>query len=139
RVDQARRDWIDTRARLTHLRDLTDALGMTTGPGAPAAVLDLPEPIGEGSRDLAAARLAALRTAFPPGTYPDDAYPEWVVSGFPDPVRQAVEARLRNVFDTGVRHVRRLVAAAFGSTPETLDRWRGVADGLFQEPAIKSW
>ena len=139
RVDQARRDWADTRDRLTHLRDLTDALGMTVGPGTPAPVLDLPEPTADGSRDLAAARLAALRVAFPPAVYPDDTYPEWAAKGFPDPVRQAVEARLRNVFDTGTRHVRRMTAAAFGSTPEAPDRWQGLADGLLQEPALKAW
>ncbi len=140
RVEQARQDWLATRDKLRHLRDLTDAVGLTTTPGTSAAVLDLPEPSpgSAGSKELAAARLAALRAAFPPPAYPSDEYPEWAPANFPDPVRRAVETRLRSIFDTGVRHVRRLVAAA-APAPESADGWRRVADTLLQEDALKAW
>jgi hypothetical protein len=140
RVGQARQDWVVTRDRLRHLRDLTDALGLTTGPGTPSAILDLPEPLPDatGSRDLAAARLGALRAAFPPPTYPSDEYPEWAAANFPDPVRQVLERRLRAVFDTGVRHARRLIGAA-APDPEAYEGWRRVADTLLQEPAMLAW
>jgi hypothetical protein len=133
-VEQARHDWQDTRDRLRHLRDLTDATGLTAG-GA-TAVLDLPEPVGDGARDLAVQRLAALRVAFP---YPNDAYPEWDVNNFPDPVRQAVGIRLRSIFDTGVRHVRRLILAAHGSAPESVENWRRLAGTVLEEPEMKAW
>jgi hypothetical protein len=140
RVEQARQDWQATSSRLRHLRDLTDAIGLTTGPGSRDPVLDLPEPGPElaGSKDLAAARLAALRAAFPPPAYPSDEYPEWAVTNFPDPVRKAIDVRLRSIFDTGVRHVRRLIGRA-APVPETAEGWRKVADTLLQEPALKAW
>ena len=87
RMEQARQDWQATRDRLRHLRDLTDAIGLTTGPGSREAVLDLPEPLPDltGSKELAAARLAGLRSAFPPPAYPSDEYPEWAVAALPRP------------------------------------------------------
>lgn len=140
RVVQARQDWQATRDRLRHLRDLTDAIGLTTGPGSREAVLDLPEPLPDltGSKELAAARLAGLRSAYPPPAYPSDEYPEWAVADFPDPVRRAVEVRLRSIFDTGVRHVRRLIAQVAPNL-ETAEGWRTIADTLLQEPAMKAW
>jgi hypothetical protein len=140
RVEQARQDWLATRDKLRHLRDLTDAIGLTTAPGSPAAVLDLPElPSGTaGSKELATARLAALRSAFPPPAYPSGEYTEWAAANFPDPVRRAVEVRLRSIFDTGVRHVRRLVAVA-APAPESAGGWRRVADTLLQEEGLKAW
>jgi hypothetical protein len=140
RMEQARQDWQAARDRLRHLRDLTDAIGLTTGPGSREAVLDLPEPLPglTGSKELAAARLAGLRSAYPPPAYPSDEYPEWAVANFPDPVRKAVEVRLRSIFDTGVRHVRRLIGRA-APTPEAAEGWRQVADTLLQDPALKAW
>jgi hypothetical protein len=141
RVEQARRDWIDTRDRLRHLRDFTDALGLTSGPGTRPPVLDLPEPPpdGSGSKQLAAARLSALRAAYPASEYPDADYPQWDATNFPDPVRKALDTRLRLIFETGVRHVRRLIGAALGTGPETLADWRRVADALLQQEELKAW
>jgi hypothetical protein len=140
RVEQARQDWQATGERLRHLRDLTDAIGLTTGPGSREAVLDLPEPLPAltNSKGLAAARLAGLRTAYPLPAYPSDEYPEWAVAHFPDPVRKAVALRLQSIFETGVRHVRRLIGQA-APTPETAEGWRKVADTLLQDPELKAW
>ena len=55
-VYHARRYWEDTRDRVTHLRDLADALGATTAPDRPPAVLVLPEPDGVDSAALPGAR-----------------------------------------------------------------------------------
>ncbi len=122
RVALARRDWDDTRGRLRCLADLTDALGLTPG----AAPLDLPEPPGVGSRDLATARLAALRAALPPRLVNEPSlakatFPEWFEHAYPDTVRRAVEVRLANVRETALRHLRGMIAQdAPGETPQGL-------------------
>jgi hypothetical protein len=54
-------------------------------------------------------------------------------------VRKALDTRLRLIFETGVRHVRRLIGASLGTGPETLTDWRRVADGLLQEEELKAW
>ena len=128
RVALARRDWDDTRSRLRCLADLTDALGVTTPADAPAAALDLTEPAGGGSRELAAARLAALATAFPPRLVNEASlaratFPEWFDHTYPDTARRTVEVRLGNVRETALRHLRRVVAQdAPGGTPVELRR-----------------
>ncbi len=120
RVALARRDWDDTRGRLRCLADLTDALGLTA-----TGALDLPEPAA-GSRDLALARIAALRTAFPPRMVNDPSlakatFPEWFEHTYPDTARRAVEVRLANVRGTALQHLKALVAQdAPGGTPEAL-------------------
>ncbi len=131
RVSLAKRDWDDTRARLRGLADLTDALGLTAGPDA----LDLPEPAagGVGTRDLAATRLAAVRTAFPPRLVNEPSlakatFPEWFEHTYPDTVRRAVEARLASVRETALRHLRLTIAQDAAETP----------DGLRQLLAAKS-
>ena len=107
RVNIARRDWEDTRDRLRCLRDLTDAIGLTTGPGTPAPVLDLPEPTpdGIGSQELASVRLAALLASFPSRakegvatSLAKSCFPEWLESGYPDLRRFALLAERSTVF-----------------------------------------
>ena len=121
RVALARRDWDDTRGRLRCLTDLTDALGLTA-----AGVLDLPEPAAGGSRELATARLAALRTAFPPRLVNEPSlakatFPEWLEHTYPDAVRRAAEVRLASVRETALRHLKAMIAQdAPGQTPEAL-------------------
>lgn len=132
RLDLARRDWDDTRDRLTTLRNLTDAVGLTSGPGTPPAVLDLPEPTADpaASFALGSARLRELAAAYPE-------HPAWAAATFPDPVRRWLDPRLRAAFDTGGRHVRRLILDRLPA-----DRpadWRALADGLLTEPALKDW
>jgi hypothetical protein len=136
RVERARRDWQDAGSRLSGLRDLSDALGLTTGPGTPPPVLDLPEPTADGSssKELAAARLAALRQHYPP-----DDRPDWELPNFPDPVRGLMANRLGIAADTGVRHVRRLVAAAVGPTADSPDGWAALAGELLREPELVAW
>lgn len=133
RVERAKRDWQDTGGRLKALRDLCDALGLTTGPNTPPPVLDLPEPAADGSKELAAARLTALRQH-----YPSESYAEWELTNFPDPVRGVLANRLAAVSETGTRHVRRLVAGAVGSGAEWIV-WSALADGLLQEPGVVAW
>lgn len=136
RVLVARRDWEDSRDRLRHLRQLTAVLGITSGPGSPPAVLDLPEPTSVAdSLGLASARLKALADAFPGANL---AHPEWVAVNFPDPVRSWLEPRLRAVFDTGVRHVQSVIRDRLGATADR-DAWRKLADGLLQEPPLRDW
>ncbi|OWK40908.1 hypothetical protein FRUB_04800 [Fimbriiglobus ruber] len=137
RVVRSATDWADARDRLTHLRDLADALGLIAGPGAPFAVLELPEPTpdGNGSRELAAARLAALRVAFPPPAYPGDDYPEWVTDAFPDPVRKLLDTRLAGTFDVGARHARVVVAQLLNGAE---DRTRA-ADQIARDDGLKAW
>jgi hypothetical protein len=139
RVQAAERDWHDTREKLIHLRDLCDATGLTSGPGTPAAVLDIPEPTVDGasSKELATARLAGLRLHFPGEAYPDNSYPEWGIQHFPDAVRRALLVRISNIRDTGLRHVRRLILQQLGT--ESAEAWRAVANGLLQEESLRSW
>lgn len=136
RVLVARRDWEDARDRLQNLRSLTSVLGLTTGPQTPPAILDLPEP-GDtvDSRTLASVRLQELEAAFP-GTNPS--HPEWVAAGFPDPVRNWLEPRLRATLETGVRHVHRLIRAKVGEN-DTAAVWRTLPESLLQEPAMRDW
>jgi len=136
RVDQARSDWESTRERLVHLRDLCAALGMTPGPGVPAAVLDLPEPNadGGGSRGLAEERTKQLADLYQRRL--ENAY-EWEAARFPDPVRGEVQKRLRRSYDTGVRHVRGLILNRLNRA-DTRPAWLEVA-GWADEPEIRSW
>ena len=148
RVSVARRDWEDTRDRLRCLRDLTDAVGLTTGPGTPAPVLDLPEPTpdGIGSQELASARLAALLATFPVRTKEGVAtslakscFPEWLESGYPDAVRQAVDLRLRSILETARRHVRRIILAQLGGNAESREGWKRLGNELLTPPLMRDW
>ena len=139
RVSLAKRDWDDTRARLRCLSDLTDVLGLTAGPDA----LDLPEPAagGVGTRELAAARLAALRTALPPRLVNEPSlakatFPEWFEHTYPDTARRAVEARLANVRETALRHLRLMIAQDAAETPDAL---RQLLAPTPRPPAYAEW
>lgn len=132
RLDLARRDWDETRDRLTNLRSFADALGLTTGPGTPPAVLELPEPTGDTAVSLAlgTARLRELSTAYP-------SFKTWATANFPDPARRWLDPRLRAAFDTGSRHVRRAILERLpADKPED---WVKLANGLLAEPAMKDW
>ena len=135
RIDLARRDWIDTRDRLLALRNLADLLGLTTGPGTPSAILDLPEPVNDAdSLALAGNRLRELSAAFPDKPLK---HPEWQVDNFPDPARRWLEPRLRSVFDTGVRHVRQLLTSRLAA--DRTEDWRKLADGFLQQEPARDW
>ncbi len=132
RLDLARRDWDETRDRLLQLRSLADTLGLTTGPGTPPAVLELPEPTGDTAVSLA---LGADRIRALSGSYPD--FKTWATANFPDPARRWLDPRLRAAFDTGSRHVRRVILDRLpADKPED---WTKLADGLLAEPALKDW
>jgi hypothetical protein len=129
-VYQVRRYWEQTRDKLAHLRNLADAVGATTAPDRPPAVLVLPEPDGNDSVTLAGARLAALRRTYP---RPSDGYDEWELQHFRDPARSELAARLAKSFDAGARHVRKLL------NPEnSVAGWKAAAARL-DEPAFRDW
>lgn len=132
RVDQARKSWEAVRDRLTHLRDLGDALGLTAGPDRPEAVFVLPEPGPMvDSTKLPGARLAALLRGYPRET---EDYREWELGNFRDPTMPGELAdRLDRSFRTGARHVQALLRARMGTEPEQQDTpewWRTTADAL---------
>jgi len=145
RVVTAGRDLADTRARLEGLRDITDAVGLTTGPNTPGPVLDLPEPVAGavGSAELATGTLAGLRLSYPAkapaGTPAATHFPEWLAHTYPDVPRQAVEARLRSIRDTAARHVRRLLRVRLGDGPETPAAWRALAVDPLATSALEQW
>ncbi len=93
RVAAARRDWDDTAARLTTLRDVCDAVGLTA-----AGPLVFPDPV---PKDLAARLLPTLPA--------DD---HWRADRFPEPVRGVVAGRLLAASDAGVRGVKRFAPAS---------------------------
>lgn len=132
RVDQARRNWELIRDRLTHLRDLGDALGLTAGADRPEAVFVLPEPgPSVDSTRLPGARLTALLRQYPRES---EDYSEWELRNFRDPTLPSELAdRLERSLRTGTRHVQRLLRARMGSDVEqkdTPDWWRTTADAL---------
>jgi hypothetical protein len=139
RVYQARQDWGFGRDRLTNLRDLADALGLTGGPNRPEPVLDLPEPgPGVESNTLAGVRWAALRRQFPGQP---DAYPEWDLRNFPEPGRTELARRVQRSFANGVGHAQRLIVSRMGPNPAAKDNsagWREVA-AFLGEPVFREW
>jgi hypothetical protein len=149
RVYQARRDWEFNRARLVHLRDLADAVGLTPQAEAPRALV-IPEPgPAIDSATLPGMRLNELRVHYPrpSAEYPaldgEDAagprYPEWELRNFPDPVRGLLAGRLRESIRNGVRHAHALILARLGTPPaDTPEGWQRVAAAL-DEPAFRDW
>ena len=137
RVYQSRRDWEQTRDRLTHLRDLADALDLTSGPDRPQAVLVLPEPgPGVDSAKLPAQRLAALLRTFPNESAD---FNEWELRNFPDTT--TLKEHLDQSFKTGARHVQSLLRAKIGpdaAQKDNPDGWRAVAE-LLGDPAFADW
>jgi hypothetical protein len=129
-VYHARRYWEQTRDRLGHLRDLSDALGATAAPNRPPAVLVLPEPDGTNSATLPNTRWTALLRTYPRQS---DGYPEWEVRNFPDPARSDLAGRLKRSFETGVRHVHQLMRVQ-----DTKEGWKALSATL-NEPAYRDW
>ncbi len=131
RVYEARKDWETTHDRLTHLRDLADALGLTAGPDRPEPVLVLPEPgPGINSVSLPSARWTALLRNF---NSTSDDFHEWNLRDFLDPGRSILAARLDQCFRTGVRHVQALILARLGpdvTQKDTPESWRMFANVL---------
>jgi hypothetical protein len=131
RVYNARKEWDVNRDRLAHLRDLGDALGLTSGGERPPAVLVLPEPgPGVDSATLPASRWAALFRSYPRES---EDFREWNVQNFPDPIRSLLSERLERSFRTGVRHVHALILAKMGSAIASKDTpawWRELAQNV---------
>jgi hypothetical protein len=131
RVYHSRREWDNTRQRLTHLRDLADALGLTAGPERPESVLVLPEPgPGVDSAALPSARWTALLRGF---DRVSDDYREWQLENFWDPGRSALDLQLRHSFEAGARHVKGLLRARLGPNAEqkdTPEAWKELAAAL---------
>lgn len=131
RIDLARREWADARGRLLHLRDLCDAVGLTTGPGTPPAVLDLPE---GAPLDAATLRLRDLAAFFPAA---DPQRPEWSTANFPDPARRWLEPRLRIALENGLRTVRSHLSGKLAG--DRADDWKKLADAALRDPAVQDW
>lgn len=129
-VYSARRYWEQTRDRLLHLRDLCDALALTTAPNRSQPALVLPPPNGVDSAALAETRLSVLRRTYP--QYSPD-YTEWELSQFPDPARTELAARLKREFDTGVRHVHKLM-----KLQDTKEGWKEL-DVTLSQPTFREW
>jgi energy-coupling factor transporter ATP-binding protein EcfA2 len=129
-VYRARRYWEQTRDRLAHVRDLSDALGATASANRPDAVLVLPEPGTEDSETLPGKRWAALRKVYPRQS---DDYPEWELWQFADPLRGDLAARAQRSFDIGVRHLRTLL-----KIDDTREGWKALAASL-DRPAVREW
>ena len=118
-VYQARKDCDTTRDRLSHLRDLADALGLTGGADRPEPLLVLPEPgSGIDSTRLPASRWNALKSTYP---FLTDDFHGWNINDFPDPGRSILASRLDSYFKTGLRHVHALVQSRFGPNLEKKD------------------
>ncbi|MBX9581024.1 MAG: hypothetical protein K2X87_12005 [Gemmataceae bacterium] len=142
RVYQARREWELARDRLLYLRDLADALALTSDPGDPARRALFVPPPGPGvdANALPGDRLAGLRREFPrpSALYPPlegtagPAYPGWELSNFPEPGRSVLAARVREAFGNGVQQVRGLVRGRL--TADTPEGWAKVAAGLGDRP-----
>jgi hypothetical protein len=128
-VFHTRRYWEQTRDKLIHLRDLADALGMTTAPNRPAPVLMLPEPNGSDSNTLPSERWMAL---FPDPRQSTN-YSKWELQHFPDPARTELTKKVKASFDTGVRHVHK-----FLNVKDTKEGWKDMATQLSQ-PALREW
>lgn len=136
RVDQGRRNWEFIRDRLTHLRDLGDALGLTAGPDRPEAVFVLPDPGSAiDSAKLAAERMASLLRSYPRET---EDYSEWQLRNFRDPAQPGELAdRLDRALRTGGRHVQSLLRERLGPNPDqkdTPEAWRATA-AVLADPA----
>ncbi|HXD87285.1 MAG TPA: hypothetical protein VN641_12390, partial [Urbifossiella sp.] len=122
RVYQASRDWDFARARLTHLGELADALGLTA---ASNRVLVIP-PAG----------------GMPPSEWIkriDEACPApeaWRLANFPQPGRTLLAARLHESIGHGANRVKRILAAKL--TADSPEAYRRLADTL-EEPAIRDW
>jgi hypothetical protein len=143
RSANARRDWEQMTARLADLRDLADAVGLTTNPNDPASPpLDLPAPNGGDSRGLAAARLEALKQRFPKAY---DGTANWSVADLPAPLRDVLGQRLRLAAGTGVAHVHRMILGelSLNGRADTPADWAKLTTrepaGLLTKPELQDW
>lgn len=139
RVYQARRDWDAARARLLHLRDLAEALGLSATPNPDRRPLWVPPAPVLDPLTFPAEQLAELRKRYPrpsdlyPGDVAGDGYPEWELSEFPDPGRSLLAVRARASALNGAVAVRGLVRQQLGAA-DTPEAWARVADGLAARP-----
>lgn len=128
-------EWRQAAIKLSDVRDLADAVGLTTNPLKPEAVLDLPFPSDpKESLALAADRLAKLRDRFPRAI---DGKAGWSVSVIPGPLRDVLGQRLNAAAANGIDQVRRLVAA----DPAAGGEWAKLAapNGLLTKPDMAAW
>jgi hypothetical protein len=122
RVYQAQKDWEFQHARLEHLRDLADALGLTSDTSRRA--LDI-QPGTDPGRSL-----KQYQSEFA------DASRHWNLANFPEPARSALAAKVHESVENGARLVRILLRNKLsGDTP---DGWRKLASEL-TDPTIRDW
>ncbi len=129
-------EWRQAAIRLADVRDLADAVGLTTSPQSVDAVLVLPTPADAGqSLLLATDRLAKLRDRYPRAL---DGNARWAVTGIPGPLQEVLGQRLRTAAANGVDQVRRLVA---NDPVATNGEWAKLAglNGLLAKPEMAAW
>lgn len=131
RVYRARKEWEAAKEQLIHMKDLADALGLTTGPDRPEPALDIPEPrSGINSATLPGERWTYLLRNYN-RTSPD--FEEWQVHRFRDPSRSVLDARLERSFANGVRHVQGLLEQKLDRTSNQYDtpvQWKQLAESI---------
>lgn len=144
RAGNARRDWQLASARLTDLRGLADATGLTadpnysSSPGEPAAPLEVPVPVNTADAlGAAAVRLAVLTKRFPDAA---SGTANWSAANVSGPLRNELGRRLRVAAANGADQVRRLIRddpAVRGASPN----WPVLAapDGLLNKPEMRDW
>lgn len=131
----AAEEWRQAAIKLSDVRDLADAIGLTTNPLKPEVVLDLPTPSDpKASLALATDRLAKLRDRFPRAM---DGKAGWSVSVIPGPLRDVLGQRLNAAAANGIDQVRKLVAA----DPASGGEWAKLAgkNGLLTKPEMAAW
>lgn len=137
RAAAAAAEWERAAVRLTDLRDLADAVGLTANPEVKdAAVLQLPSPADpKESLGLAVGVFARLKQLYPRAA---EGKAAWAVSSIPGPLQDTLGRRLKAAAASGVDQVRRLVAA---DPAVAAGEWEKLAqpNGLLSKPEMAGW
>jgi GTPase SAR1 family protein len=134
-VEDARRLWERSRAKLERIRDLTLALGMAGDASEERAPLKIPE-AARFREGAARDRLARLKKAYP-------RFADWSLAELPDvvipEVRASAMSSYRNLIDVGRAAVAKEMMQHCPDGKETHGRWLAVADWLPTAPELRDW
>jgi hypothetical protein len=141
RVDAARRDWEYARDRITRLRDLADAVGLTGETGRAASLLEWPDLPTEKQafERFATERLARIRLTLPALAEEPSQY---ALALWPDDAREELRGPLARSLDRAVRQLRERIRAdvlAAGMGRETVAGWQTVRTTTVNEPWMRDW
>jgi HAMP domain-containing protein len=141
RVDVARRDWEYARDRITRLRDLADAVGLTGDSGRAASLLEWPElPSDKGAFErFATERLARIRLTLPALSEEPS---QFALSLWPDAAREELKLPLVRSVDRAVRQLRERIRAdvlSAGMGRETAAGWQQVRTTSLTQPWMRDW